>query len=113
MKDPVCGMQVNKDSAVKTVELEGVTYGFCSQHCYDQFSKNPEQFVTPEEVTPHHSHEHHHHDHGEEYSNTVDPVCGMAVPASQAGKVEYKGQTYYLCCPLCQAEFEKCPDKYV
>ena len=28
-------------------------------------------------------------------------------------KITYKGETYYLCCPLCQAAFEEKPEKYV
>ncbi|MFQ6093481.1 MAG: YHS domain-containing protein [bacterium] len=27
--------------------------------------------------------------------------------------IEYKGETFYLCCPLCQGEFEKNPEKYI
>jgi YHS domain-containing protein len=43
-----------------------------------------------------------------------DPVCGMEVdPAQAAGRVEYKGQTYYFCAPGCQRAFEKEPEKYL
>jgi YHS domain-containing protein len=27
--------------------------------------------------------------------------------------IKYKGEAHYLCCPLCQAEFEKNPEKYI
>ncbi|HLQ32203.1 MAG TPA: XdhC family protein [Chloroflexota bacterium] len=37
----------------------------------------------------------------------VDPICGMAVSASQARyRIERDGQTYYFCCAGCQAKFE-------
>ncbi|MEE8390913.1 MAG: YHS domain-containing protein [Anaerolineae bacterium] len=43
-----------------------------------------------------------------------DMVCGMTVdPATAAAKAEYKGQTYYFCCPGCKATFEKDPEKYL
>lgn len=43
-----------------------------------------------------------------------DPVCGKRINRNKAHiVVEYKGTDYLLCCPLCQAEFEKDPDKYV
>ncbi|NOY57678.1 MAG: YHS domain-containing protein [Calditrichaeota bacterium] len=27
--------------------------------------------------------------------------------------IHYEGVDYYLCCPLCQKEFERNPDKYL
>jgi len=43
-----------------------------------------------------------------------DPVCGKRVNRNRAHIVlEYKGQDYLLCCPACQAEFEKEPEKYL
>jgi YHS domain-containing protein len=43
-----------------------------------------------------------------------DPVCGQRINRNKAHIViEYEGQTFLLCCPLCQSEFEKDPQKYV
>lgn len=43
-----------------------------------------------------------------------DPVCGKRINRNKAHMVvEYKGQDYLLCCPVCQSEFEKDPDKYL
>ena len=43
-----------------------------------------------------------------------DPVCGKRVNRNRAHIViEYKGREYLLCCPVCQAEFEKDPEKYL
>lgn len=45
---------------------------------------------------------------------TKDPVCGMNVdPQSAVGKSDYKGQTYYFCCPGCKSSFDKDPEKYL
>jgi len=43
-----------------------------------------------------------------------DPVCGKRINRNKAHIVlEYKGQDYALCCPVCQAEFERDPEKYL
>jgi YHS domain-containing protein len=44
----------------------------------------------------------------------VDPVCGMSVDkASAKATFEYKGTTYYFCCPGCKDKFAKDPEKYL
>lgn len=43
-----------------------------------------------------------------------DPVCGKRINRNKAHIViDYQGQSYLLCCPVCQAAFEEAPDKYV
>ena len=43
-----------------------------------------------------------------------DPVCSAVLEPEQAyGSVEYQGETYYFCCPVCQGAFQKEPDVYV
>ena len=43
-----------------------------------------------------------------------DPVCKRKMNRNKAYvTIEYKGEKYYLCCPLCQSEFEKYPEKYI
>jgi len=42
-----------------------------------------------------------------------DPVCGKRIHRNDAhARVEYEGVVYYLCCPLCQAEFEAAPERW-
>ncbi|MFN4133247.1 MAG: YHS domain-containing protein [Candidatus Hadarchaeales archaeon] len=42
-----------------------------------------------------------------------DPVCNMMVNEKSAKlKVNYRGKTYYFCCPACQKQFEANPEKY-
>ncbi|HWR13699.1 MAG TPA: heavy metal translocating P-type ATPase [Terriglobales bacterium] len=44
----------------------------------------------------------------------IDPVCGMTVdPAKARGTAEYKGKTYYFCCPGCVTKFNADPEKYL
>ncbi len=43
----------------------------------------------------------------------TDPVCGMTIEAGDAaGSSEYKGNTYYFCCPHCKMAFDRDPDSY-
>ncbi|NOZ04272.1 MAG: YHS domain-containing protein [FCB group bacterium] len=60
MNDPVCGMSGMEESAVATMEWKGVRYGFCSQRCYDLFTKQPEKYARKEEGRNMHNK---HHDH--------------------------------------------------
>lgn len=42
-----------------------------------------------------------------------DPVCGKKINRQKTKVlVKHKGFGYFLCCPLCQQEFELHPDKY-
>jgi xanthine dehydrogenase accessory factor len=46
-------------------------------------------------------------------ADATDPVCGMTVPATPAGRpLTRDGVTYYFCCSGCRAEFEKDPAAY-
>lgn len=42
-----------------------------------------------------------------------DPVCGKRMQHIKAHAiVEHEGVAYHLCCPRCQAEFERSPQVY-
>ncbi len=42
-----------------------------------------------------------------------DPVCGKRINRNKAHiAIDYRGHTYYLCCPQCQSAFEREPKKY-
>ena len=45
-KDPVCGMTVDPVHAAGSVEHAGKTYFFCSRHCEEEFSANPNDYLT-------------------------------------------------------------------
>jgi Cu+-exporting ATPase len=44
-KDPVCGMDIDPDTAAASSEYEGQTYYFCSIGCQEEFDANPERFL--------------------------------------------------------------------
>lgn len=45
-------------------------------------------------------------------NNTVCPVTGEKVDMKNPVTVEYKGNIYNLCCPMCTATFNSNPEKY-
>ncbi|HLF78859.1 MAG TPA: YHS domain-containing protein [Dehalococcoidia bacterium] len=46
VKDPVCGMQIDSNTAVASEEHEGKKYYFCSRSCHERFTANPKQYAT-------------------------------------------------------------------
>ena len=45
VKDPVCGMDVEMDSAAGHTEHKGQTYYFCGLSCKKKFDASPEQYT--------------------------------------------------------------------
>ena len=52
VKDPVCGMNVDPESAKGVSEYKGTKYFFCSVKCKTKFDANPSQFVGREKPAP-------------------------------------------------------------
>ena len=50
LKDPVCGMNVSKDSKW-TATHDGSRYFFCSVRCLEEFKNDPVRYVTPSATT--------------------------------------------------------------
>jgi YHS domain-containing protein len=44
VKDPVCGMQLEEEDAVGSVEYKGHTYHFCSEDCKATFEEDPDDY---------------------------------------------------------------------
>lgn len=44
-KDPVCGMEVEPETAAGQSEYNGQTYYFCSLGCKKAFDENPEKYL--------------------------------------------------------------------
>ena len=65
--DPVCGMQVDTETAAARVSHEGREYVFCCAGCREKFVREPEKYLASDE-------------------KATDPVCGMTVdPATPCG----------------------------
>ncbi len=48
--DPVCGMEVDEQSAAGSHTHAGKTYYFCNPHCLEVFKQDPDKFLTPASV---------------------------------------------------------------
>jgi Cu+-exporting ATPase len=47
MIDPICGMDVEPDTAAGLYEYKGQTFYFCCTPCLEKFKANPDQFLQP------------------------------------------------------------------
>ena len=45
MRDPVCGMQVEAETAAAAWDHEGTTYYFCSVGCFENFKQDPDHYL--------------------------------------------------------------------
>jgi Cu+-exporting ATPase len=45
VRDPVCGMDVDPESAAGSGEHDGRTYYFCSQSCLERFRRDPQRYT--------------------------------------------------------------------
>ncbi len=50
IKDPVCGMVVDPNTAEYSVDYEGQTYYFCSADCLEAFEDAPEEYTADEQT---------------------------------------------------------------
>ncbi|HEX6051061.1 MAG TPA: YHS domain-containing protein [Gemmatimonadaceae bacterium] len=46
VKDPVCGMMIDSESAEARREVAGQTYYFCSSACATKFDEAPDRYAT-------------------------------------------------------------------
>jgi YHS domain-containing protein/uncharacterized membrane protein YraQ (UPF0718 family) len=111
-KDPVCGMQVERDNPGATTKHDGHTVYFCADRCKTKFDKDPAKYdvlagsgsagATGDSM-------------GESMDESApgeakDPVCGMKVdPADAAAHEDYAGQLFHFCSTGCQDRFAADP----
>jgi len=60
IKDPVCGMAVDRDKSTAASVYSGTTYFFCSTSCRDKFEKEPAKYAAAP-ARDEHQHGGHHH----------------------------------------------------
>jgi Cu+-exporting ATPase len=46
VKDPVCGMEIEKANAVAAADYNDETFYFCSASCRERFLSAPQRFVS-------------------------------------------------------------------
>lgn len=52
VKDPVCGMTVNPETAKHSTMYAGQTYYFCRAGCREKFEADPQRYLSPEGTAP-------------------------------------------------------------
>ena len=57
--DPVCGMEVDEQTAKWKSEYEGKTYYFCAPGCKASFDKDPEKYLSGGSAHSGHAHYEH------------------------------------------------------
>ena len=53
VKDLVCGMMIDPQTAAATSEYKGQTYYFCARGCKIAFDKDPEKYIRGEKESEH------------------------------------------------------------
>ncbi len=51
VKDPICGMEVDQNTAADRTEYQGQFYYFCSEACKRQFESEPELYIQHESTS--------------------------------------------------------------
>jgi Cu+-exporting ATPase len=74
VKDPVCGMQVETDTAKHRHSHDGIDYFFCNPKCKTKFEASPETYLHKHDE--HAGHEHHH---GHAHAHATAPVTPGAI----------------------------------
>jgi len=122
-RDPVCGMNVNPETAKAHAEHNGKTYYFCCGGCAQKFQQDPAKYLSDPMATkspmampaaaaakpamaalPVLA----------ESPKEKDPVCGMTVdPKNASGRAVYVGKTFYFCSARCAERFRNEPGKFL
>jgi YHS domain-containing protein/uncharacterized membrane protein YraQ (UPF0718 family) len=99
-KDPVCGMQVERDNpGALTREADRTVY-FCADRCKDKYDRDPSRYARQGSDEPRTG----------EPPAATDPVCGMAVdPRTAADHATYAGEEFWFCSSGCAATFRSAP----
>ncbi len=64
VRDEVCGMTIEEDRAAGTVDFQGTTYFFCSDHCRSTFEADPGKYAgASDDSEPGGGGDHGHHHH--------------------------------------------------
>jgi Cu+-exporting ATPase len=127
-RDPVCGMNVNPETAKARAQHDGKEYYFCCGGCAQKFQRDPAKYLSappvaknPAMVMPSGM--------GTAAKPAMrlpvlaeapneptekDAVCGMMVdPQKASGELQHQGKTYYFCSPRCKERFLAEPEKFL
>ena len=88
VKDPVCGMIIESESAAARAEVAGQVVYFCSSECATTFEANPERYAHPTAAseTGHEQLE----QHEPPYTTTLGFLTSPKFGAAGSGGLEYE-----------------------
>ena len=90
-RDPVCGMEIDRNGSGPTRAHRERDYHFCGEPCRETFSNDPEAFI-----------------------ESIDPVCGMKVVRAAAKHMtKHDDDGVYFCSERCLARFVAAPDDFL
>ena len=103
----MCGMKVKVAKNTPALDYKGKTYYFCSAGEKMPFSKDPEKYISPESADSLKlSYAEHKITDDELGKEATCPVMKRSFTISKdTPAIEYKGETYYFCCPGCIKKF--------
>ncbi|HYQ38169.1 MAG TPA: YHS domain-containing protein, partial [Pseudomonas sp.] len=86
-RDPVCGMAVRPDSPFQAHHA-GRHFHFCSQHCLDRFSAEPQRYAQPAAASApaHPSSDHSGHAHHDGHAQPAAPADAAASSPAASGE---------------------------
>ena len=89
VKDPVCGMTIDSESAAVRVELSGYTVYFCSSACATTFQAHPERYGA-EGTAAHESREEKLEQHEPPFTTTFGFLTSPKFGSAGSGGLEYE-----------------------
>jgi YHS domain-containing protein len=105
---PVMDFDFDVKAGTQVIDYRGKSFYFCCEGCPQEFLKDPDRYLAmtefrerrpaPEEI-------------GKE---AWCPVMKHKFKVtSNTPVINYRGKSFYFCCPGCPGEFKKNPDKYM
>ena len=93
--DPVCGMQVAKDSPAAVGDVDGIRYYFCAPRCQERFMNDPTKFLSQTPVMVE-----------DPDGDATDPICGMKVNSKQPpAQADSPTGPVYFCSEGCRGQW--------
>lgn len=93
--DPVCGMQVAKDSPAAVGDVDGIRYYFCAPRCQERFMNDPAKSLSQTPVMVE-----------DPDGDATDPICGMKVNSKRpSARAESPEGPVYFCSEGCRGQW--------
>lgn len=104
---PVTRSPFTVSDLTPVIDYQGKSYYFCCAGCVNDFKNNPTKFISDDSLFIRQPT-------NDEIGKTQKcPVSKEVFPvASDTQVIDYRGKSYFFCCPACFDEFKKDPEKF-